>query len=370
MNGHQQRVWESTGYFCEKLTFKMPVEDGLPEAIFTINWDTEKNPITMILTDPKGNVLKHAPPDVREIQDPTHHQFRVQKPLGGDWIVDLRTSCANYLFILSARSQTSMHLGFGLPPAERTVGTRIPILAVLADEKPISGAEVWALVQGPNAEIKETLQLFDDGRHMDGQGDDGVYGNAFTMTKAPGQYIVKATGWGNNNSGDFFVRHRTGGFAVLPRVAYIWLNDLTTAVAYQNLLQANSYSVELVHMDDVATTLWSRYNLIMIGPETGDGPNWGTPAAVGALQQYATPILGLGEGGYAFFGQVKLDIGYPNGWHGVETFTYAMDPAARRVAQPISDPAQPRADRAGLRQDRQRRHSSCATAARYASDRP
>ena len=216
VNGHQQRVWESTGYFCEKLTFKLPVEDGLPEAIFTINWDTEKKPITMILTDPKGNVLKHAPPDVREIQDPTHHQFRVQKPLGGDWIVDLRTSCANYLFILSARSQTSMHLGFGLPPAERTVGVKIPILAVLADEKPIAGAEVWALVQGPNAEIKETLQLFDDGRHMDGKGDDGVYGNAFTMTKAPGQYIVKATGWGKNNSGDFFVRHRTGGFAVLP----------------------------------------------------------------------------------------------------------------------------------------------------------
>ena len=96
---------------------------------------TEKTPITMILTDPKGNVIKHAPPDVREIQDPTHHQFRVQNPLGGDWTVDLRTSCANYLFILSARSQTSMHLGFGLPPAERTVGAKIPILVVLADRE-------------------------------------------------------------------------------------------------------------------------------------------------------------------------------------------------------------------------------------------
>ena len=40
LNGHQQRVWESTGYFCEKPTFKVPVEDGLPEAIFTVNWDT------------------------------------------------------------------------------------------------------------------------------------------------------------------------------------------------------------------------------------------------------------------------------------------------------------------------------------------
>ena len=28
------------------------------------------------------------------------------------------------------------------------------------------------------------------------------------------------------------------------------------------------------------------------------------------------PIIGLGEGGYAFFGKLPLFIGWPNGWHG------------------------------------------------------
>jgi hypothetical protein len=89
-----------------------------------------------------------------------------------------------------------MHLGFGLPPEERTVGAEIPILVVLADDKSIAGTTAVALVQGPDVEITETVPLVDDGNHMDGDANDGVYGGVFTMTKAPGQYLVKATAWG------------------------------------------------------------------------------------------------------------------------------------------------------------------------------
>jgi hypothetical protein len=109
-------------------------------------------------------------------------------------------------------------------------------------------------------------------------------------------------------------------------------------VAYQSLLQANSYTVDFVHMDDVATTAWNRYNLIVIGPETGNSDTWGTSAAIGALLQYPTPILGLGEGGYAFFGKVGLGIGYPNGWHGNEAFTYAMAPEHAAWRSPYGIP--------------------------------
>ena len=328
VNGHQQRVWERTGYICEKEVFEVPVEQNLPEAIFTVNWDDPATWMRMALTDPKGNLVKDNPPDVREITDATHHQFRVQKPLGGVWVVELLSKpCANYLFILSARSQTSMHLGFGLPPEERVVGAKIPILVVLTDEKPIAGAEVWALVQGPNSDLVQLLQLLDDGHNMDGKSGDGVYGGLFTKALLPGQYIVKATGWGKNNDDQSFVRHRTGGFSVLPRVAYIWSSDLTTAVDYEKLLRSGSYSVDLVPMADVAKTAWSSYELIVIGPDTAAGTGWGTPAAVGALLQYSTPILGLGRGGYAFFGEAGLKIGAPNGRGNKVASTYAVTPA-------------------------------------------
>lgn len=323
--GHQQRLFEKTGAFCERQVFEVPVEEGLPEAIFMVNWDDPKNPVTMILTDPGGSVIVHAPPGVREIKDATHHQFRVRSPKAGVWKVDLRTQCANYLFILSAWSQTTMHLGFGLPPAQRVIGAEIPIIVVLADHKPITGAAVWAHIQGPNSDLTQTLQLFDDGTHADGKADDGVYGNRFTRTYSSGVYLVKAMAWGQNNAAESFIRYRTGSFDVLPRVGYIWLNDLTAGVAYRALLQANGYSVDFIHMDDVARTAWNRYSLIVIGPETGDGATWGTSAALGALLQYSTPILGLGEGGYAFFGKVGLGIGYPNGGRGDENRAYVVD---------------------------------------------
>ncbi|MDH7485868.1 MAG: VWA domain-containing protein [Anaerolineae bacterium] len=327
--GHQQRLWEKTGTVSGHLQFEVPLEKGLPEAIFTVNWDDPGSPIQMTLYDPKGDQVKAGYPGMSHQTDTTHDQYRIRNPLAGVWVVELRTreKMANYLFILSAWSPTTMHLAFGLPPAERTVGSEIPILVVLADTKRIKGAEVWAWVQGPDADLVQVLQLFDDGAHHDGRSGDGVYGNLFTHTYQAGAYLVKASGWGVNNFGESFVRHRTGGFTILPRLAYIWREDLTTANAYRNLLQANGFTVDFVHLDDVPKTSWTRYSLAVIGPETGDGAQWGTPTAVATLQQYPVPIIGLGEGGYAFFGKVGLAIGYPNGWHGSENRTYVMDTA-------------------------------------------
>lgn len=342
--GHQQRLWEKTGTVSGRLQFEVPLEKGLPEAIFTVNWDDPGSPIQMTLYDPKGDQVKAGYPGMVHQTDTTHDQYRIRNPLAGVWVVELRTreKMANYLFILSAWSPTTMHLAFGLPPAKRTVGSEVPILVVLADYERIKGAEVWAWVQGPNADLVQLLQLFDDGAHHDGRSGDGVYGNLFTHTYQAGAYLVKASGWGVNNSGQEFVRHRTGGFTILPRVAYIWLSDLTTANAYRSLLQANAFSVDFVHLDDVPKTSWTRYSLALIGPETGDGAQWGTPAAVAALQQYPVPIIGLGEGGYAFFGQIRLAIGYPNGWHGSENRTYAVDLAHQVWQSPYPMPVSPR----------------------------
>ena len=324
--GHQQRLWERVGEVMKEESFEVPMENGALEAIFAVNWPDPSMPIGMTLRDPKGDMVTAGYPGMTFQDDITHQQYRIRNPMSGVWVVTLqaRERSSEYIFILSGRSETGMHLGFGLPPAERRVGSEIPILVVLADSKPIIGAEAWALVQGPNSELRTLLQLFDDGSHTDGKADDGVYGALFDNTATSGPYVVKASGWGRNNEGESFVRHRTGGFQVLPRIAYIWQNDLATAFEYEKLLEGAGFTVDLIHISDVVQAPWRLYSMAVIGPDTG----WRDHQdAKNMILEYGAPALGLGDGGYGFFGEVGLDIGSPNGWHGNENRTLAVNPS-------------------------------------------
>jgi hypothetical protein len=201
----------------------------------------------------------------------------------------------------------------------------IPILVTLADYKVIPGAVVTATIKGPNKETDQTLPLYDDGKHQDGSKDDGVYGNLYTRTFYPGSYVVKAQAEGKDNKGEAFQRYRTGSFYVMPQVAYVYSNDLNTASQYKKLLDSEGLATTLVPVDAISpTTSFSPYSMIVIGPETGDLSQWGTPVAVSVIAQSYKPVLGLGEGGYAFFGKLGLDIGYGKGWHGDITQTLVM----------------------------------------------
>jgi hypothetical protein len=99
-------------------------------------------------------------------------------------------------------------------------------------------------------------------------------------------------------------------------IAYIYNSkDDGTALYYQEFLENNSYAVDLINVSDITTTNFENYGLIIIDPESGDqGSNWGDSNTVNSIDNSNKPILGIGEnGGYAFFGELGLSIGYPNG---------------------------------------------------------
>jgi uncharacterized repeat protein (TIGR01451 family) len=104
------------------------------------------------------------------------------------------------------------------------------------------------------------------------------------------------------------------------KIAYVFHGNTESATSFYNLLVAHGYSVDLVPLADVLTSDFSTYDLILIADDTGDLDQWGTPgntdAQVAKIVAGYKPIIGLGEGGYAFFGRIPLFIGWPNGWHG------------------------------------------------------
>ncbi|NJN68364.1 MAG: hypothetical protein HC884_17455, partial [Chloroflexaceae bacterium] len=103
------------------------------------------------------------------------------------------------------------------------------------------------------------------------------------------------------------------------RIAYVYRGDTADASSFYNLLTANGYAVHLIPLGNVLSTNFSDYDLIIVADDTGFLSNWGSAAnQVAQMTDPNIPILGLGEGGYAFFGQLSLFIGWPNGWHGSE----------------------------------------------------
>jgi hypothetical protein len=295
----------------------------LPVAMFSLNWDNIYGDMAMALEDPTGNI---APPD-EEYRSDTHHQLRLSQPDPGLWKVHINIlkPAEEYHFALSGKTSTTLIAAVGGDPAERTVGVPVPIYGVLTDLAPIAGANVTALITGPGVygqpgleqvSGSALLQLFDDGAHGDGKPDDGLYANTLNGVSAPGGYSVKLAAEGTNNAGEPFVRYANAGFNVLRRVAYVWEDDLQTRLEYEKLLRDHHLAFQAVRIDEASKWDFTGYDLILIASETGYLDEWGTPEAVSAIVQAERPILGLGEGGYAFFGKLNLGIGYPEGAHG------------------------------------------------------
>ncbi|MEM7533926.1 MAG: cohesin domain-containing protein [Chloroflexota bacterium] len=104
-------------------------------------------------------------------------------------------------------------------------------------------------------------------------------------------------------------------------IAYVYQSDEATAKLFWGLLASNGFAdVDLIPVEDVLTTDFNPYSLVIIAHDTGYLGNWGDSAGqVDHINNNTSCLLGLGEGGYAFFGQLDLDIGYPYGWHWTES---------------------------------------------------
>jgi hypothetical protein len=241
---------------------------------------------------------------------------------------------AEYLAVLSAHSDVSMWLLFGLSPAERTVGADMPVNVALVDHKPVTGAVVTVTIPMGNQEY-ELLRLYDDGAHKDGEADDGLYGNTYHLSR-PGSYTVKAVAEGHDNQGDPFTRYATRSFYVRPRLLYIYNGaepvDVAASYGYEGLLEDVGFAVDRIEMGDVATTPLAAYEYAIVGPEARPFSR----AAVVALQDM--PVLGLGKGGYEYFGQLGLAIGEPYGRSGEETGVVAVNWSAPVWNEPYPIP--------------------------------
>ncbi|MFX0114929.1 MAG: nitrous oxide reductase family maturation protein NosD [Candidatus Hodarchaeota archaeon] len=120
------------------------------------------------------------------------------------------------------------------------------------------------------------------------------------------------------------------GYEETPvKVAYIYSTDILAADSYFELLELNGYTMDLIYIADITSEdMFAEYDLIVLGSDSGKSSSWGNGEQVAAIDNSQKPVLGLGEGGYAFFGMLNLAIGHPNGdlgYDGDKTSIFVMN---------------------------------------------
>ncbi len=122
----------------------------------------------------------------------------------------------------------------------------------------------------------------------------------------------------------------------LPRVAYIFSRKSEVAESFQSLLETYGCSTTLIRLTEVTATPLDSYDLIIVANDTENIDTWSDPNTVAVIEDSGKPVVGLGEGGYTFFGLLGLAIGWPNGGHGSRNSIEVIDPNYSLFRMPYS----------------------------------
>jgi len=122
------------------------------------------------------------------------------------------------------------------------------------------------------------------------------------------------------------IAHAAGSYAFIYAPGVSGGTD-TAALEFESLLDGRGYATDLISMADAGATDFSLYRKVLIGDNTGSLNEWGTATLSAHINSYGKPIIGIGEGGYAFFGLTGSKLGWPNGWHGSEDTWVVTSPS-------------------------------------------
>jgi hypothetical protein len=122
----------------------------------------------------------------------------------------------------------------------------------------------------------------------------------------------------------------------LPRVAYVYSYKNEVAESFDSLLEAYGCAITLIRVNDVPETPLESYNLIIVADDTRYEDTWNDPNTIAAIEDSGKPIVGLGDGGYDFFGVLGLSIGNPYGGHGSKNSIEVVDPNCSLFSTPYS----------------------------------
>lgn len=269
---------------------------------------------------------------------PLPSRIRPAQPKRASW---LRAAGACFVALLLCTALLGIYTQYTAQAQE------LPVLAVEPNSGG-SGSIVALSGSGFSVDGATTGDVLWDGESIDTViiGPDGTFSDLLVvpLNAAVGSHNITVCNTfpcspdnpGGNASTPFRVVQQNGPLS--GTIAYIYSNDTFAAESFFSLLTDHGFKMVVVSFEEILETDFSPFDLILIASDTGDNDLWATAdAEVEHLVASEVNVLGVGEGGYEFFGRLGLEIGRPNGTPAsVLGEVQAVDPALPYYRQPYN----------------------------------
>ena len=259
------------------------VDGSVKEALFALKWNDggcqefcPELSLRLLAPDGKEYTEKAIEYTFKDTAS-GHVGWRIANPTPGKW--EIFVNHANrgewpdvpYRVFVSGESNLTIY-PLLLPAVQKLTGQRVPLYALISGEKPISDAQVQAIVTSPDG-TQTSVPMFDDGQHNDGSAGDGLYAGMYArVNQAEPVAPVREEGGEKlpnpKDEGSYrvqflvnhaeFQREALGSFAVLESPddnqnrlpdAYEKENNLTSPDGDNDLDGLDNYSEYLIGTD-------------------------------------------------------------------------------------------------------------------------
>lgn len=183
------------------------IDSSIQEAMFGITWDD--GDLDLRLEMPDGRIINSTVSEINHnisyISNPTYEMYHIHNPMVGEWslLVDEIVPISNeYKVFITGNTNLSLNLFLDKEQFYR--GDQIQVSAYFPTNI-FSMTDVSAYVDVKTPDGFDSLSLFDDGLHDDGEENDGLFSNYYTNTFESGIYNFSAMASGLKN-GEYIFR--------------------------------------------------------------------------------------------------------------------------------------------------------------------
>ncbi len=179
----------------ETKTSTFHVDNSVSNLSFSLGWKDRNNKLEVTVTDPDGNIIDRSSSQATYLDVPTRTFVTLNYVKVGNWIMNIQGTSVNTNEQYDAGATYQTQKVLNVQMSNTTIKPLQPttILSFFSslDGTILPSTKATATITKPDQTTQDTVELYDDGLHNDGNANDGVFANTYNNADQEGSYKVK-----------------------------------------------------------------------------------------------------------------------------------------------------------------------------------